>query len=484
MTTQAATMFLGPLGALREIPSGPEYTVEHERSSNDLVTMGGYRRISRGLRSAREWAVDQHWMTRDEDAYVLACASGAVPGPLYLYTNDAARTNLLHDDLAAPSPWARPALGSVAGTLSVPVAGGPSSTRGVVQQASAGAWSRTTPLRTSTVYVLSAWSSAAGAAIEWRRVYSGGGVASSGTLSTAATEEGFYGAVQIASGSAAGLQVRLAAGSRTVGGLRLVEGVLPSSGPVTRRNLIPNPSFEVDLSGWTINGATLARTTTYPLMWGGLRAGSAIAQADATGSSTIMDMLQDASKSIPVVADQWIAVAALVATDSGVTVRSQVRFTGAATTTLGSPYVPATFYAGTRLVSAFQVPAGATAAQVGIRGYSGSATPLPAGARMWSDAFISATAATEAEALAQVQTYFDGSTAPEPGRYVAWDGPAHGSSSTEYVLTDGVTFPGWAPGRGVPQVVVDDPAETVSAAAACLGAPRRAQAYTLREVGR
>lgn len=225
MTTQAATMFLGPLGALREIPSGPEYTVEHERSSNDLVTMGGYRRISRGLRSAREWSIDQRWMNRDEDAYVLACASGAVPGPLYLYTNDAARSNLFHDDLAAPSPWARPALGTTFGTVLVTVAGVLTPTRGVVQKATQGAWSRTIPLRGTTPLTLSAWASAAGAALVWRTVTSAEVQLATGTLTAAASGGGFRAVASITPGAtAAGIQVALAPGTRTVGGLRLTEG--------------------------------------------------------------------------------------------------------------------------------------------------------------------------------------------------------------------------------------------------------------------
>ena len=78
--------------------------------------------------------------------------------------------------------------------------------------------------------------------------------------------------------------------------------------------------------------------------------------------------------------------------------------------------------------------------------------------------------------------WFDGSNPPS-GTYASWDGAPDASTSTLRQIPADAVWPGWTPGRGVPQVVVDDPSETVSAAS-CLGAPRRAQAYTLREVGR
>ena len=238
--------YLGPLGRLRPLDLVQRgASAQVSRASSSFVTLGGRRFIQRAPAGPRDWSLSLG-ARRDASqvAHVAACATGALPGPLYLYAGDAARTNLFPADVAAPGRAGSTALGSVLGSVAVGMPSGVESLTGVVQQAAQGAWSPVVPVRASTGYVLSGWSSAAGAAVDWRMVSAGGVPVSSGTLSTGAVEGGFYGAVEVSSGTAAGVQVRLAAGSLTVGGLRLVEGVLPTSGTVTRRNLIPNPSFE------------------------------------------------------------------------------------------------------------------------------------------------------------------------------------------------------------------------------------------------
>lgn len=392
--------YLGPLGRLRPLDLVQRgASAQADRASSSFVTLGGRRFIQRAPAGPRDWSLSLG-ARRDASlvAHLAACASGALPGPLFLYTGDAARTNLLPADVAAPGRAGSTALGSVAGSVAVGMPSGVESLTGVVQQATAGAWSASVPLLPDTAYVLSGWSSAAGAAVEWRTVSAGGVPVASGTLATAAVDGGFYGAVEVASGTAAGVQVRLAAGSRTVGGLRLVEGVLPTSGTVTRRNLVPNPSFEAGVTGWSASGApSVGRTTTLPFAG---RVGDFIGYIVGDGSSPYAGA---AATVAGWEAGQWVAARAWLATElvgSGVVASLRLRFTTpGGTTSVSTQWRPAQFYAGRYFTVAGQVPAGATGVEVQARIYSGSeSVNLSSGSRMWLDQVIASTAATEVEA--------------------------------------------------------------------------------------
>lgn len=243
--TSTQWAYLGPLGRLRSVPNpAPAVTTARTRARSELTTLGGLVYAQRAPRSRAAWEIAHTWCAPDSLAHLTACADGALPGPLYLYTGDAARTNLLPADVAAPCQAGTTSLGSVAGTVAVGMPSGVEVLTGVVQQAAVGAWSRTIPLRPGVGYVLSAWGSAAGALIEWRSVSAAGVPVASGTLSAVAEGTGFYGAVALVPDPGVGLQVRLAAGSRTVGGLRLVEGTRVQDGPMIATNLATNPSFE------------------------------------------------------------------------------------------------------------------------------------------------------------------------------------------------------------------------------------------------
>lgn len=217
--------WVGPLGRLREVETYPERAVSVERASSAFVTLGGRQYVQRAPRGPRTWEMPWRLVAPDVMALLAAAASGALPGPLYLYTGDAALTNLLPADVAAPCQAGTTSLGSVAGTVAVGMPSGVETLTGVVQQSVVGAWSSVVPVRASTSYTLSAWASTSGAAVEWRTVTAAGAQVATGTLSAAAVTGAYRGAVSIAAGATvAGIQVRTSVGTRTVGGLRLTEG--------------------------------------------------------------------------------------------------------------------------------------------------------------------------------------------------------------------------------------------------------------------
>lgn len=227
-------VFLGPLGGLREVgevQAGVQ--VASSRASSERVSLGGVRIVQRARRAPRTWSADLgRWRTPAQVAYVAACASGAIPGPLYLLTPHAAVSNMLPGQIAAPGQLGDSGLLTAAGdrpvlgTVPVAFAGqGVVPSVGVTQSASAGAWSKTIPLP-QVAHTLSVWSSAAGSAVQWRTVTATGAVAQSGaSLTTAAVTGGFRASTTITpSATAVGVQLALTAGSRVVGGLRLTEG--------------------------------------------------------------------------------------------------------------------------------------------------------------------------------------------------------------------------------------------------------------------
>lgn len=225
--TSTQWAYLGPLGRLRTVPNpAPAVSTARTRAGSELTTLGGLVYAQRAPRSRAAWEIAHTWCAPDSLAHLAACASGALPGPLYLYTRDAALTNLLPADVAAPCQAGTTALGEVAGTVAVGMPSGVETLTGAIQSATgAGAWSRTVPVLPGVDYVLSAWGAGIpGPLIEWRTVSTGGGQVSTGVVIGSAEGGSLYGAVAITAGSAAGVQVRLGAGQRTVGGLRLTEG--------------------------------------------------------------------------------------------------------------------------------------------------------------------------------------------------------------------------------------------------------------------
>lgn len=224
-------MRIGPLGGLREVVTFPEVPVEIERAGSSWTTLGGRRVAQRAPRPLRSWSMDYRLIDPADLAYLSALASGAVPGPHYLYTEAAAQSNLLPADIAAPGAMGVSGLrgaGGAAlavGTVLAPVQGALVSVAAVTGLAAAGDWSETVPLPLGS-YRLACWASATGNVLAWRSVDASGAQVSTGTLSAALSAGAFRatGSVTV-SGAAVGVQVRVpAAAGRRVGAVRLVAG--------------------------------------------------------------------------------------------------------------------------------------------------------------------------------------------------------------------------------------------------------------------
>lgn len=206
---------------------------------------------------------------------------------------------------------------------------------------------------------------------------------------------------------------------------------------VLRRNLMPNPSFEVASPGWIISDGELFRTSNFASqMWNGGGAGALIAECRASGSAGYMILQATGSNYLSVKPGQWVAFAALLANDglNNTGLRVEPYMEGTATT-YHQPEVRqmAPFYAGRRALVSVQAPSTAQRAYFKVSMYSGaSGTPIPAGKRMWVDSVMGAVADTKEEAEAQVATYFDGSTATSGEKRYRWAGTPHASISEEY----------------------------------------------------
>lgn len=236
--------------------------------------------------------------------------------------------------------------------------------------------------------------------------------------------------------------------------------VVVHSGPellptVTRRNLVTNPSFEVDTSGWTGGGGVLSRYSgASPPWWPGhpeVSRGGYSALVTADGTSPYLTLAQSAGAQFPVTPGKWVGVTALVATDAlgthvarGARVDVALYGTGATQYAASGAFEQSVFYTGRRVVYAFQVPATVAGGRVRVQAFSGSTgISLASGQRMWADAIMTAEADTEAEALAAVQTYIDGATLDAPPFTYEWEGAANASASVEMAVVsqDTITVP-------------------------------------------
>lgn len=219
---------------------------------------------------------------------------------------------------------------------------------------------------------------------------------------------------------------------------------------VVYTNLVTNPSFEVDTTGWAPGGGTIATYNSSSSSWWpdftqvprGIR--DVVATAD--GANSYLTIAQDSSSQFTLTPGKWVGVHALVASDGLGTnasrgVRVDVALYGGATTQYAASgnFEQSTFYTGRRIMYAFQVPADVTGGRVRIQAFSGNTgTVIATGQRLWADCIMAVQAETQAEALAAVSTYFDGSTATADAtggvRYVhAFTGTAHASTSTRSI---------------------------------------------------
>lgn len=227
-------MRIGPLGGLREVVSFPEVPVEIERAGSPWTTLGGRRVAQRAPRPLRSWSMDYRLIDPADVAYLTALASGAIPGPLYLYTDAAAQTNLLPADVASPGQMGVSGLLTPEGShpprgrVQVLMGGVLASLVGVsADQTLAGVWSSTLPLPLGS-YRLSGWATSAGSVVQWRTVDASGAQVATSTVTASSSSGSFRGESTVTlSGAAVGLQLRLVAHAdpaRRVGGFRLTAG--------------------------------------------------------------------------------------------------------------------------------------------------------------------------------------------------------------------------------------------------------------------
>lgn len=224
---------LGPLGFMQDIPSPrPNVMVEAARPGSAFVTLDGVQHVQVGARAPRSWLLAFPLLTPVQVGFLSACAQGAVPGPLYLHTEDAARSNMLAPHIAAPGIGGDVSLGPVSATRVI-VGGVPM--LGTSAGAAPGAWSRTVPVRAGTLLGLSAHVTAASSltsgttVAEWRTVNVSGGQVSTGTVPTlAAGTQARAASTFTPSPTAVGVQLRVSPTvggvARTIAALRLTEG--------------------------------------------------------------------------------------------------------------------------------------------------------------------------------------------------------------------------------------------------------------------
>lgn len=181
----------------------------------------------------------------------------------------------------------------------------------------------------------------------------------------------------------------------------------------TKTNLVGNPSFETDVSGWTLTGVTGSSTASFPQM---IKSGTKMAQLSSDGTQTAPSIsLLSTAQRPPVTAGKWVGFRAFTATESGgYETRLQLSFRNSSGTTVGtaatSPYVAAPFYDGVTHALVAQAPVGAVsvAAYIQYRDGNATSTLVPVGKRMWVDAVQLVVSEDEADAQRSTQEFFEG----------------------------------------------------------------------------
>ena len=210
-----------------------------------------------------------------------------------------------------------------------------------------------------------------------------------------------------------------------------------------KRNLCTNPSFEVDLAGWNLNGVTAIKTIGFPQM---AHSGTGILQATSNGTSASPSVTMD---NVVVNAGEWFGMKAWLASEfvGNMQVRIAVTFKdsgGASLSTVTSTYAYATFYTGAYHQIVTQAPASTAKATIWLQ-FQNGASPgsiVASGQRMWADVVQCHAKPTQAEVEATLaEGYFDGSTTPPAGKANGWSGTAHASESVQ-TTSLGVYFDG------------------------------------------
>ena len=225
-------MRIGPLGSLRAIDTYPEVSVPTQRATSERTMLSGRRIVQRAPLGMRSWTLDYQRVSPADLAYLTALASGVIPGPLYLYTEVAAQTNLLPVSLASPGAMGVSDLRQdggyvVRGRVSALLGGTLTPQVAAYCGSVAGEWSPTVPLPLGS-YRLSGWSTHSGTMITWRTVDAAGTPGLSGSIPASPTSGGYRGEATVTlEGANVGLQLRLpveVSAGHAVGALRLTAG--------------------------------------------------------------------------------------------------------------------------------------------------------------------------------------------------------------------------------------------------------------------
>lgn len=439
-------MRFGTLANLKDFPapkSGMGFGLNHDVTTSELVTGGraayrspvGYKTFNMSWAGGTENLGD--FMDIFEGAYGN--------GPYYMLDPRSKGQNILPARWASPwmlayvaNGWGKPFVSSN-GTFTYPESHDVTFTHGVGVPATKfnSPFSTTVLLEDSVNYNFRVWGVATGGAQLRATAYNQGSpqtpislpLSSSGA--TSADFTAYKGGVK--------LSLYLPAGST----LKLQHIELMVQPEVLRTNLATNPSFEVNTAGWVagpgvsalIKGARLMSVngTATPLPWGN--------NYVTPGAS-------------PAIPGQWVAMAlrlrrsGSVGLHASLTLRmrnsgSQVAESPHNFSALGSE--PLADPATTKLV-VFQVPAGANEVSPALwfGSMAGGGTPPASWVAHMTEVII-VTGATQAEAVANVAPYFDGSTPPSEGKAYRWTGTPNASTSQE-VVSDGKQ---WHMGRGV-----------------------------------
>lgn len=219
----------------------------------------------------------------------------------------------------------------------------------------------------------------------------------------------------------------------TSGGLRI-----PGS-KVVDTNFSTNPSFEVNLNGWSSAGATLSRQTTSPPPW----VSGAWCRLTADGTSNLPRMFRGTHpENTPAInPGQWLGASIKMANSSGYLSYIEMRFYQADGNTIVSQ-VPdsAVSHSGERVTFAAQAPAGTAFGSPAFIMKQASNAVVPSGTLLDVDAVKISVADTQADALTRAADYFSGDS-PASGNYsYRWTSTV-GRSTSERVLAGGLRVP-------------------------------------------
>ena len=184
--------------------------------------------------------------------------------------------------------------------------------------------------------------------------------------------------------------------------VKIVDGV------EVARNLVPNPSFELGVDDLASGSGvpTISQSTTISRTYSGTHNAAVYIESSSIGGGWVGQRIEG------LIPGQWLAFTASLRRSSGPTHASYyINWDGVSGEFFGSYFAMpnGTMTELPRVLHAVQIPVGTTSGNMWIRFYD-SGVSAPSDGLINMDAWHAAVAPTEAEALQQVETYFDGDT--------------------------------------------------------------------------